>query len=73
MKTYYVKSGSNNPPVIVELTPELADFVIENCDSNLAMGFNVLQGTQSRDVAERVVVLVEKFKALKAAVERARE
>ena len=59
-------ASSNNPPVY--LTQELKEFLVQNCDSNISVGLQALSGMQSRDLAERMVGLIEKFRALKKAV-----
>lgn len=59
-------SGSNIN-IRVELTPELATFVLENCDANLQMALRHLQ-SMSPDLAVKMVDTTEKFKALRAAV-----
>lgn len=70
------KSNSNGM-VFVEMSPELAEFVIENCDSNIQTGLKMIDPmgefskTQTRGGIERVVSLNEKFKMLKNATERA--
>lgn len=73
--------GSNsNGMVFVEMTPELAKFVIDNCNSNIEMGLRMMDPTGvalgsrldlSREALEKVVELNEKFKMLKNATERA--
>lgn len=64
---------SNNPPLLVELTPELAEFLLENCESNLAFGIQALPTLTSQDLQEQMVTQLENFKALRAAVKKARE
>lgn len=64
---------SNNPPdKIVELTQEQYDFLLRNCDSNIGFGLASLQGTTSRASAEKLVALLEQFKGIKAALEKAK-
>ncbi len=65
--------GSNNPPVTIELSAELADFVVENCEANMEFGLKSLQMLTSRDLQERLVANMERFKALREAVLKARE
>lgn len=64
----------------VEMSPELAEFVIENCNSNIEMGLKMMDPTGiaagskldlSREALEQIVALNEKFKMLKNATERA--
>lgn len=62
---------SNHPPeVTVELTRELAEFVVENCDSNLVLGLQLTQSLQDRDKLEQLVALNDRFKKLKDAVKK---
>jgi len=63
---------SNNPPeVTIEVSRELADFILTNCDTNIGFGLAALQGVEDRNAAEKMVALLENFKSLKAATERA--
>lgn len=71
--------STNNPPeVIVEMSRELADFVIENCDTNIEFGLKAMMaiGTvddgsnKTRESLEKLVTLNENFKALKNAVKK---
>lgn len=57
---------------IVELTPELLAFALENCDTNVRQGLTLLQSGTNRETSEKLVELVEKFKELKRALEEAR-
>ena len=68
-----MKSGHNKPPVVVELTKEQARFVVKNCDSNISATLNALcSGAEfSRSAQEALVDLMENFKGVKAAVEKA--
>lgn len=64
---------SNNPPdKIVELTQEQYDFLLRNCDSNIGFGLAALQQTQDRRSALQLVDLLEQFKGIKAALEKAK-
>lgn len=67
----------NNPPLLVEMDASLARFVIENCDANISIGLNtlqmVMQGALSREAGEKTVALMENFKAVKKAVEKAQK
>ena len=57
---------SNNPPhVIIELTKEEYDFLIENCESNISLSLSVLNGLKSRSQAQKIVELLEKFKNIR--------
>lgn len=66
--------------VFVEMSPELAEFVIENCNSNIEIALKMMDPTGaaagidlnlSREALEKTVALTEKFKMLKNATERA--
>jgi len=61
---------SNNPPVVIELDAEMADFIEENCDANIAFALGMLQSGESNrsDKPERLVVAIEKFKRLRQLV-----
>lgn len=62
---------SNNPPVLVELTQEQAEFLKNNCETNIAFGLAALQDMEKREAAEKIVNLIEAFKGIKQAVEKA--
>ena len=63
---------SNNPPYSqVNLTKELHDFLLENIDANMTLGLASMQMIRSRDNAEKLVAMLEKFKALKKALDAA--
>ena len=73
-------TSNSNGMVYVEMSPELAEFVIENCDSNIEMALKMMGPTGvaagskldlSREALDKVVALNEKFKMLKNATERA--
>lgn len=68
-------SSNSNGMIFVEMSPELAAFVIENCDSNLMLGLKLLDPTGpfelSGDKLRETVEHCEKFKMLKRATERA--
>lgn len=65
--------STNNPPeVVVELTRELAEHLIESADANIVFGLNALnQAPMRREAAEKLVAIMEKQKAIKAAVQKA--
>lgn len=72
--------SKNNGMVRVEISPELAEFVIENCNSNIELALKMMDPTGvaagskldlSREALEQIVALNEKFKMLKNATERA--
>lgn len=62
--------GGNSPPVILELTPEEAAFLMDNCESNMQMGMKMLlavqAGTMSLEAGQATVALVEKFRPIHA-------
>lgn len=62
----------NGAPVIVELPAELAEFLIETCDSNVAFALGFLQ-TVSRETAEKLVDQLEKYKKIKALIKDAQK
>ena len=63
---------SNNPPIVVELTPELADFLLDNCEANIEFGLKAMSTMESRDLIEKLIENMEKFKSLRQAVKDAR-
>ncbi len=66
-----MNSGHNNPPaVILELTQEEATFILDNCESNIAMGLNLLQASTSEATARKVVDMMENFKTIRAKVQK---
>lgn len=60
--------GHNDPPILVELTPELATFVIRNCQSNLLLGLNLVIAVGSAEAAAPILELREQFHAVMKAV-----
>jgi hypothetical protein len=63
---------SNNPPDrVVELTEEQYQFLLEGCNTNIAFGLSALQTLDERG-AHKMVTLLEKFKDVKQALERAK-
>ena len=61
--------GSN---VFVELTPELAAFLLDNCDANLEMGLGLIsEPSISQSTVVAIVDKMEKFKGVRAAVKDA--
>lgn len=73
-------SSNSKGMVFVEMSPELAEFVIENCNSNIELALKMMDPTGvagggsldlSREALEKTVALTEKFKMLKNATERA--
>lgn len=66
------KIGHNQPRVIVALPPEMADFIIENCDANMRVALGLLQMAQAGELS-RKVALMKKFKELKRLIEEAKK
>ena len=64
---------SNNPPVIVELTKDEADFLEGNCDANIQMALGLLQNTKNRSTAEKLLKMYEFFKSIRTKVRNARD
>jgi hypothetical protein len=67
--------SNSNGMVFIELSPEMAEFLIENCNSNIIMALNMIDPTGpmklEEDNVRKVVDMAEKFKAIKKATERA--
>lgn len=57
-------AGNNPPDVVLELTRDEAQFLLRNCDTNIAFGLANLQ-TMERPAAEKLVGLIEQFKGLR--------
>ena len=64
-------STNRGSTVFVELTPELAEFVKDNCEVNIAFALGSLQKLTSRDLMEKMVAQMENFKAVLKAVKAA--
>jgi hypothetical protein len=60
---------SNAPPVRIELDRHLADFVIENCDLNIAFALRMMQALEYRSAIQMLIVNIEQLKKLKLAVQ----
>jgi hypothetical protein len=67
------KIRHNKPHVIVALPPEMADFIIENCKGSIDISLRVMQFKKSKEGAECIVEMVEKFKELKHLIEAAKK
>jgi len=67
--------SNSNGMVFVELPPEIAEFLVNNCVSNIEMGLKLLDPLGpvdlKRPAQEDVVGMIEKFKIIKNATERA--
>lgn len=73
---------SNNPPVVLELTKEEAEFLLQNCDKNIEFGLHFMVNAQAeggpmtperRATVEKIIGVMEQFKALKAKTAKAME
>lgn len=61
---------SNNPPeVVIYLTRKQAEFIIKNCDTNIAIGLAQLLSV-SQTTQEKLVGLIEEFKEIKVAANK---
>lgn len=58
-------STHNNPPaVVLELTKEEAEFLLDNCDTNIRMSLGMLTKV-SQSTGERLIKLIERFKSIR--------
>lgn len=58
---------SNHPPDIeLGLTREQAQFLMNNCDTNIEFALKAMLTLQSREAAMEMVALMEQFKAIRA-------
>lgn len=64
--------GHNNPPVTIELSAELFEFLTDNCEANLEYGLKTLRMIHSQDLLEKQVAQMEKFKELRKILKDAR-
>lgn len=55
----------NSPDVLLELTTEEGKFILEHCESNMAMALTILGGPISREGAVKIVNLNEQFKTIR--------
>ena len=66
-----------NAPILVEMSPELAAFVLKNCESNLGQMLTLSMNLHSKSdelsdrMVSKLIPLMEKFKELKKATEKA--
>lgn len=64
--------NTNNPPFkIVALTQEQYEFLLNNCDVNIEFGLKSLQMLETKEAIEKMVVLMESFKAVKKSLKEA--
>lgn len=67
--------SNSNGMVFIELPVELAQFLVDNCNSNIETGLKLLDPLGpvdlQRPAQEDVVGMMEKFKIIKNATERA--
>lgn len=65
-------TDTNNPPQVqIGVTRELAEFIVHNCEQNMLLALNAMQVMEHRDLLQRLVDFNEKFRAVKAATEKA--
>lgn len=68
--------GHNNPPITLELPPELATFLIDNCTKNISFSLDMLMKAQmagmtggenplDKKTITKLVGLMEQFKQLR--------
>lgn len=64
--------GHNNPPVVLELTREEAEFMLRNAEANIAHGMCLLEQREKLSEAglHKVVELIESFKPLRAKLKK---
>lgn len=65
------KIGDNNPPVILELTREEAEFLMKNAETNMAMGLEMLSAPMSEEGLRQTVDLIEAFRPLRDKTKKA--
>ena len=67
--------SNSNGMVFIELPKEIAEFLVNNCNSNIEMGLKLIDPLGPVDLhrpqLEDVVGMMEKFKVIKTASERA--
>lgn len=59
------RQGHNNPPVILELTREEAEFMLLNAETNMQQGLAILTAGFSEDAQRKTVALIEGFRPLR--------
>ena len=65
--------SDNNPPArIVELSEAQYQFLLNNCEVNMAAGLEALTIVTSREGQERMVELLEGFKSCRKALQAAK-
>lgn len=67
-----MSEGHNNPPVVIELTTELTEFLLDNCNTNLEFGLKSLNMLSSPDLQKQMVAAIENFKGVREAIIKAR-
>lgn len=69
-------SSNNAPFAVVELTEDQYNFLMENCETNIAQGITMIdpcgpmKDTLPMDTVKKVVALIEKFRSLRTAAEK---
>lgn len=65
-------SLTNNPPhAVLELTKEEHEFLLRNCESNIAFALSALQSLDSREAQEKMIHLLNQFKELELKLKEA--
>lgn len=62
--------GHNLPVKIVRFSEEELEFLYKNCDVNIVQSLAILQSV-SREVADKIVKLIENFRAIKSRLDAA--
>lgn len=57
-------NGNNPPAATLELDQGQAEFLLKNCNVNIALSLSLLQRVE-RDTAEKIIAQTEQFKALR--------
>lgn len=63
--------SNNGPYVLVPLSKEEFEFLRHNCNTNIAQGLSFLPMVSSRASAEKLVGMIENFKAIGARLKTA--
>lgn len=73
--TGLAKGHNKAPDVTLELTERQAQFLLKNCNSNMAVALSALQGIVMQDIdsahtARRLVAMLEQFKEIRELLTR---
>ena len=63
--------GHNNPPVLLELTREEAEFILRNAETNMEQGLAILTSGFSDEAKRKTVELIEQFRPIRDKVKDA--